>query len=187
MRVVTVLGSPRLEGNTNKVLRWVEQELTAAGHEVERLNIVEQELSGCTGCNTCKLDPDSPGCIIEDDADSVFATIMDADLLVLASPLYCWGFTSQLKTLLDRCYCLMKPLPEGKKSLVGGRGVALLMTAGGPYEGNMELIEQPLAMMCKFLELVPKGKLFVPFCTKPEELGSGQQAEAQKFAAEITA
>jgi len=185
MRIVTVLGSPRPAGNTAKALGWVEDKLKAGGHELERINVIDYNMSGCTGCNTCKLEPDEPGCIIEDDVDMLLKRMIAADLTLMATPLYCWGFTSQLKTLLDRCYSLKKPGEDGGKSLIAGKKFALLVTSAGPYEGNADALAMPFERICWFTQTVPAGKLFLTGCTTPEEMGDEVKSQALAFAQEI--
>ena len=100
MKVTTILGSPKKKkGNTAKVLGWFEDELTNLGHEVDRINIIDREVKGCLGCGTCQNKADEPGCVQKDDAVAIFENMMSADAVVYASPLYCWGFSSQMKAL----------------------------------------------------------------------------------------
>lgn len=186
MKVVSILGSARMNGNTATVLGWIEEKLSAGGHEVERVNVVDYDMSGCTGCNTCKLEPHEPGCIIEDDVDMLLKKLIGADLALFATPLYCWGFSAQLKTLLDRCYSLKKPGTDGGFSLVAGKRLALLVTSAGPYENNADVLEMPFDRIARFTQTEVAGKLFLTECTTPDELGADKRAQAEAFAAEIT-
>ena len=58
MKVVTVLGSPRPEGNTATVLSWVEDALRQMGHEVERIDVNKFTVTGCVECQRCQFEPD---------------------------------------------------------------------------------------------------------------------------------
>lgn len=185
MKVISILGSARMSGNTATVLGWIEDKLRASGHEVERINVVDYEMSGCTGCNTCKLEAHEPGCIIEDDVDMLLKKMIDAELALFATPLYCWGFTSQLKTLIDRCYSLKKPGEDGGFSLVDGMRIALLVTCAGPFEGNADALDMPFERIAKFTQTEVAGKLYLTGCTKPEELGADKREQAEAFAAKI--
>lgn len=185
MNVITVLGSARMHGNTATALGWVENTLRAEGHQVEHINVIDYEMSGCTGCNTCKLEPHEPGCIIDDDVDLLLHKMIKADLIVFATPLYCWGFSSQLKTLLDRCYSLKKPGEDGGFSLVAGKRIALLVTSAGPYENNADALEMPFERIAKFTQTEIAGTLFLTGCSTPEELGEDKRRQAEGFAARI--
>ena len=185
MKVLSVMGSPHTEGNTATVLGWVEDSLKADGHQVSRVNVVEHNINGCQACYACKQVSDAPGCVIKDDTEQVLQQFIDNDLLLLASPLYGWGYPAQLKALLDRCFSLKKPLGDTNISLVSGKKMALLMTAAGPYENNLALIEPVLAGMAWFMETEIAGKLLLPGCTKPAELGDEVKAQAVKFAGQL--
>ncbi len=66
MNIVTILGSPRKQGNTHAVLRWFE-ELAAPSHRISRIYVVDFNLHGCSGCDACQEILDEPGCVEEDD------------------------------------------------------------------------------------------------------------------------
>ena len=59
MKVMTILGSPRRNGNTAKVLGQFES-MISNGHEVERIDIVDSNVKGCVGCYACQQKPDEP-------------------------------------------------------------------------------------------------------------------------------
>ncbi|MGD2028643.1 MAG: NAD(P)H-dependent oxidoreductase [Desulfobacterales bacterium] len=79
MKVKTILGSPKKNGNPAKVVGWFEDELTHLGHEINRINIVDREVNGCLGCGTCQKKSDEPGYMQKDDAVSIFENMMFAD------------------------------------------------------------------------------------------------------------
>jgi multimeric flavodoxin WrbA len=107
MKVMTVLGSPRRNGNTAKVLGLFES-LIVDDHEMDRISIADSDVKGCTGCYACQEKPDEPGCVQKDDAVSIFERMMNSDVVVYASPLYCWSFSSQLKAFFDRHFCMVR-------------------------------------------------------------------------------
>lgn len=187
MKIVSVLGSPRMAGNTAKALGWAEERLRADGHELEHVNAVDLQMTGCIGCNTCKLEPGEPGCIHEDDVDGLLKKMIAADLVLFATPMYCWGFPSQLKMLLDRCYSLKKPGPDGGVSLVKGLRVALLVTCAGPYEGNAELLDVPWQRILWFMQAENAGTLYLTNCTTPEELDETRREQVRVFAERLAA
>lgn len=85
MKIVTVLGSPRLKGNTNHVLSIFEETVVAT-HEIERINVVSQNIQYCAGCFTCKKTTTEPGCPIEDDVPVLFDKLQASDVIIYASP-----------------------------------------------------------------------------------------------------
>ena len=185
MKVMTILGSPKKNGNTAKVLGMFES-LVSKGHEVERVNIVDADVKGCVGCYACQQNPDEPGCVQKDDAVSIFERMMGADTVVYASPLYAWSFSSQMKAFLDRHLCLVTGYDtEDYKSLFAGKRIALLVTCGGPVEGNADLIQTIFERLSDYGNCNVIGKYVVPFCTSPDAMGPEASEIAEKMAAAI--
>lgn len=172
MKVTTILGSPRKNGNTAELLGLFEKQI-AQDNEVDRINIATSDVKGCLGCYACQNVPDEPGCVQKDDAAPIFERMMNSDAVIYASPLYAWGFPSQMKALIDRSICLITGYgtPE-YKSLVEGKRTALLVTCAGPVEDNADLIQTAFERMNSFCQCNVVGKYIVPFCTTPDAIGS---------------
>ena len=121
MKIVAVMGSPRLKGNSTRLAQAfldAAQEMGAVT-EVYRLN--QMEFRGCQGCMGCKTK--SEACILEDDLAPVLAAIKEADLVLLASPVYFGDISGQLKSFFDRTYSYVTPdfssrVPPGKKAVM---------------------------------------------------------------------
>ena len=100
MKILVLNGSPR-KGNTltaiNSFVKGVSCE-----HEVEVVDTYKLDVSPCTGCRACQC---YKGCVAKDDSNMIVDKIVDADLLVFATPVYWWGITAQLKMVIDKCYC----------------------------------------------------------------------------------
>ena len=187
MRVMTVLGSPRRRGNTAAVLTWVEEELMSLGHEVDRVDITDHDVRGCIGCYACKESLETP-CIQQDDANALFARVIEADALVLSSPLYCWGLSAQLKAFVDRAICLVMGFEgPGHESRIADKRLALVATAEGPRVDNLDLLEKPFAMMCDYTMTLTAGALLVPGCPGPDALGDEVREQARALARAIVA
>ena len=71
MRLMTILGSPRRQGNTAKVLSWVEEHFRSDGWEVDRTDIVDCRVQGCGECMACQKG-NVELCSIGDDANGLF-------------------------------------------------------------------------------------------------------------------
>lgn len=186
MKIVTVLGSPRTKGNTAKVLSIFENNVEK-NHEIERINIANYTVGGCLGCYKCKKKKEDPGCVQKDDALIIFEKIIRADAIVYASPLYCWSFTSQIKPLIDRHFCLVSgDGTSDHDSLVSGKPAALLVTCAGPVEGNCDAIQHIFAGFSDYLGLAAKGNFILPFCTSPDAIGDEGSELAENLAKAIT-
>lgn len=187
MKILAIQGSPKKTGNTATVLDMLKGHLPD-GHTLERVDIVDFDVKGCTGCGTCQQVLDEPGCVQTDDAQGLFARVRQADAMVLATPLYCWGFSAQIKPFIDRHICMTKGYGTDQfTSFLDGKPLALLVTCGGPVEENADLIQTAFRRMADFLRARPVGTYVVPFCTDPAKLGDEASKTTRKMAGDITA
>ena len=188
MKVLAINSSPRKNGNTAKVLGWVEEEFRSRGHEVEHIHISDYKLEGCVGCYKCQMDPEELVCSRQDAGVEIFGRMKEADAIVYASPLYCWGFTAQVKPLIDRHLCLATGYgdPSTHKSHIESKRVALLVTAAGQEgKGNSDLITEVFKRLADYVKTDVVAQLVVPFCTQPGDLGDEHKDKACAFVGEI--
>lgn len=182
MRTMTILGSPRRHGNTAKALQWVEEQLRAEGHEIDHVNILDCNVGGCRECLACHK-PDADLCLVEDDANGLFLRMVQADLVLIAAPVFCWGFPAQIKGLIDRFYCLMDfESPRTDVPRLTGKPMSLMMTGGGEQIDNADLVFRGFTQMLGLLRARPAGNWYVPNCTTPDALGENVRAAAVHFA-----
>src|SRR5574344_2430366 len=97
MRIVVLAGSPRRNGNTDMLVGSFVKG-ASVHNEVEVIRVADLNISPCIGCERCKSS-DGITCSIDDDMSKVYGSLSHADMLVLASPVYCYGITAQLKTV----------------------------------------------------------------------------------------
>jgi multimeric flavodoxin WrbA len=187
MKVTTILGSPRARGNTATVLGQFENLMAQQGHEINRIHIMDYEVKGCLGCQACQKAIEAPGCRQQDDAVGIFKQMIASEAVVYATPLYTYGFTSQMKALIDREYCLVTGYggPE-YRSLLKGKRSALLVTCGGGIEENADLIQKVFDREGQYQEWCIVGKYVVPYCSTPEALGDKAFDTARQMALDIT-
>jgi multimeric flavodoxin WrbA len=186
MQVTTILGSPRKNGNTAQVLELFENLMAQQGHAVDRINIVDYEVKGCLGCQVCQEVRHEPGCKQQDDAVRIFERMIASDAVIYASPLYTYGFTAQMKALIDRHNCLVTGYGSPEyTSLLKGRRTALLVTCGGPVEENADLIQEVFDREGRYEQWDVVGKYVVPFCTTPDALGDRAMETAKQMAGDI--
>jgi multimeric flavodoxin WrbA len=121
MKIVAVLGSPRPQGNSAGLVRRFLAAAREQGAEAQEFSLNQMDFRGCQGCRACKSE--SEACVLEDELAAVLAAIKDADLLLLASPVYFGDIIGQLKCFFDRTYSFLNPdfssrVPPGKKAVV---------------------------------------------------------------------
>ena len=187
MKITSLFGGPRKKGNTATVLNWVEEELRHQGHTIERIHLASKTLSGCIGCSKCKEIPENPGCIQNDDAIDIINRMVGSDMVILASPLYYWGFTAQMKALMDRCHCLYRGVcgAASHTSFVENQRQAMIITAADPFENNAEQMLTAFQRFLVYNKARSAGELFVCNCTSPDELGSDIKQSAVAFAGQL--
>ena len=182
MRIMTVLGSPRRRGNTAKVLGWIEEQFQADGHQVDQAHIVDYRVQGCGECMACKKGTIEL-CSIGDDANGLFRRMVAADLVLIAAPVFCWGFPAQIKGLLDRMFCLMdlsgeQPAAPWRR----GKTMGLLLTGGSEEADNADLVIRGFQQLAKWVQAQVAGHWFVGGCTEPEAIGQDVKVRAAEFA-----
>ncbi|MCD4676971.1 MAG: flavodoxin family protein [Desulfobacula sp.] len=186
MNITILQGSARKKGNTARVLGWVEEELVSLGHEVDSIYLNSKNLNGCMGCAKCKEKPDTIGCVQKDDVPEILGKMIGSQLVIFSSPLYFWGFTAQIKAVIDRTYSLYTNYHQpGHASLVKGQRQALLVTGAGPYEDNAEGVFTAFRRMQNPHRAINSGELYIGSCTSPDKLNDSVQQQAIEFARKI--
>ena len=98
-KVLILSGSPRKGGNSDILCDQFARGAAQAGHEVEKIRVAEKNIGYCRACYACK---ESGVCVIRDDMAGILQKMIDADVIVLASPVYFYSIDAQLKTVIDR-------------------------------------------------------------------------------------
>jgi multimeric flavodoxin WrbA len=183
MQITTLLGSAKKKGNTATVLGWVEEELKAAGHDVERIYLNNKSIGGCLGCAKCRENPAEIACVQNDDAIDIMEQMIASEAVLFATPIYFWGFPAQIKTLIDRGYSLVSNYHKpGHTSLLEGKRLGLLVTGADPYEENAEGMFTTFDRLVDYYLARKSGELYVGECSVPAELPDEIKDNASKLA-----
>ena len=102
-KVLVLLGSPRKKGNSFELAQGISAGVREAGGEVETVYLNGLKISPCQACNACHKE-DRSGCAVDDDMQTLYPKISEADALVLASPVYWFTVSAQIKLFMDRWY-----------------------------------------------------------------------------------
>ena len=105
-KIVVLTGSPRKNGNSNAMAAAFVEAATGLGHTVVRFDAAELRIGGRRACETCYRT--GKACTFDDDFNTIAPKIEEADAVVFASPVYWWGFTAQLKAVVDKLYSLYR-------------------------------------------------------------------------------
>ena len=124
-KIVVVLGSPRKKGNSAILAYSAIEGIIAANGIYEVFYLNGMNIRPCQACELCKSNSNKK-CIINDDMQLIYPKLDAADSLLLASPIYMFSVTAQLKLFMDRCHANTQAL-SGKK-------IGILLTYGDPNE-----------------------------------------------------
>ena len=182
MKVCALFGGPHKTGNTATLLEEVLKGARSAGHATQRLDVADLDIRPCRGCMACK-GPEANGCIQKDDMARVHAAVGEADVLILASPMYWWNLTGPLKNTVDRFFALPFATGGGQGAFAGKK-LLLVMTSGQPAASDgREGLELVCKSMCAFtgmdwLGTVTTGTNAAPAAEQPEALRAAREAGA---------
>ena len=105
-KIVVLLGSARRNGNT-ELLAKAFADGAGKRHEVEMIFAADYRIHPCTGCNCCYT-REGNRCVQDDDMTEIYDRLAQADTVVIASPVYFYGVSAQLKALIDRLHTPMR-------------------------------------------------------------------------------
>jgi multimeric flavodoxin WrbA len=127
MKVLGIMGSPRIGGNTDLLMDEALKGARSLGAFAEKVVVEELDISPCREFNGCMKDG---RCVIRDDMDEIYQSLDEADAVVIGAPIFFYGLPAQLKALVDRCQALwarkyvlkQEPARQGRKGAFIGVG-----------------------------------------------------------------
>ena len=104
-KIYAINGSPRKNGNTAQLLQKALEGAASAGAEVKLIQLADLNFSGCRSCFTCKkLANPSPGCVLKDDLAEILKELLQADGIIMGSPIYFGAETGLYRNFLERLF-----------------------------------------------------------------------------------
>lgn len=158
MNIVILQGSPNLHGSTHLLADSFRQGAESAGHTVERIDVAHADIRPCTGCVHCGYE--GP-CVQKDDVDGIRRKILSADMVVFATPLYYYGMSAQLKTLVDR-FCAFNASLTRKHMKS-----ALLAVAWNDDDWTFEALKAHYKTLVRYLDFTDMGMILGGGCGTP--------------------
>jgi multimeric flavodoxin WrbA len=169
VKVLAISASPRLEGNSDLLLRQALAGAESAGGRTEYVRLCELKIAPCTHCNSCF---ESGKCRIEDDFQMLSTKMIEADRLIFATPIFFMTVCAQAKILIDRCQCLWAYKYVLKQPLIAADRDrrAMVIAVGGTKSTKMfESIRLTMTYYLDALEMRYTANLFV---NKVDALGA---------------
>lgn len=172
MKILVLTGSPRKNGNSNTLADNFIKGARESGHHVERFDAAFAEVHPCIGCNKCGM---NGPCVFKDDFEFVRQHIVDADVVVFATPMYYFGISAQLKTVIDRFYAINGQIHRPKKAV-------LLMTYANTALSQAEPIKSHYQTLIDYLGWKDAGQIIA---SGVWPVGAVNQTEYPKQAYEL--
>lgn len=160
--VLIISSSPRKDGNSEQLCNEFMRGAKEAGNDVELVSLRGKKMNFCLGCEVCQRNGGI--CVQKDDVSDLLDKILACDVLVLATPVYYYDFTAQMKTLIDRTFA--------KFAVIQNKEAYLLMSGASPLKEDMSvLVSSYRSFIGCFKNVVDKGIVYGTGAMNKGELG----------------
>ena len=150
-KILVISGSPKKDGNTALLLEWFRQGACLKGAEVEVVHAasLKYKTTGCISCRACQKIAGYE-CVIDDEAKPVLAKMAKVDVIVMATPLYFFAASAQLKLIFDRMFSLYKWDNEAGTMKTALKGKTLVLIASA-FEGvGLDALSKPFSLTADY-------------------------------------
>lgn len=161
MKVLLIKGSPHINGSSNILADRFMAGAKESGHEVIVFDVAHAEIAPCIACEYCHTTSRGE-CCQKDDMSELKNLILSSDMVVLATPLYFFNMSAQLKLAIDRCYSFLDKMSCQIKKL------GLIVTANNPNSHIMDIIVSNYLSIVNFLGVENAGMILATGCGTPE-------------------
>ena len=158
MKILVLTGSPNRDGSSHFLASEFIRGAEEAGHAVRVVDAARVDVAPCTGCIDCGY---NGPCVQKDDMETIRPLILDADMLVFVTPLYYYGMSAQLKTLIDR-FCAFNGQIQQKHMKS-----ALLAVAWNSDNWTFDALEAHYKTLVRYLNLRDQGMILGRGCGTP--------------------
>jgi multimeric flavodoxin WrbA len=183
LKVIGISASPRLNGNSDLLLRQALAGAESVGAQTEYLRLSDFKIAPCIECNSCYK---TGRCVVKDDFHIISAKMLDADRLIFATPIFFMTVCAQAKALIDRCQCLWAHKYVLKKPLIIAAGRdrrAMVIAVGGSKSKKMfDCIRLTMKYFFNVLDMNYAANLFVNKVEDPGQIKNHPSAMEQAFA-----
>lgn len=159
MNIVVLSGSPRKNGNTHTLVQAFMQGAEQAGHQAQHFDTATMSINPCKACTYCRQEKTLGMCVQKDDMTQIYTALKQAQAIILATPLYYFGFAAQLKLAIDRFFSIdgLKRRPD---SVGGVTKLGLLAVCGDGEEDNpMSGLVGNYRHICNYLGIENMGEV----------------------------
>ena len=158
MKIIVLMGSPNKDGSSNLLAKNFICGAEEAGHSVNVIDAAHLDIHPCTGCIHCGYE--GP-CAQQDGMETIRSAILEADMLVFVTPLYYYGMSAQLKTLIDRFCSFNSSIQEKHMKST------LLAVAWNNADWTFDALEAHYHTLVRYLNLLDMGMVLGKGCGTP--------------------
>ena len=153
--ILVISGSPKKDGNTALLVEWFAQGARSVGSSVEiiRAADLKHKVVGCISCRVCQKKA-AYRCVIKDEVSDCVARFIQADVIVMASPLYFYGASSQLKAVMDRMFSLYKWDNTANTMQTPLKGKTFVFLGSGYEDVGFDVFERPFSLTAEYTGMV---------------------------------
>ena len=124
-KAIVILGSPRKNGNSTILANRAMEGMKAVGGTYEVFYLHGMNIHPCQACDSCKQD-NLNECVVDDDMQLIYPKLVEADAILISSPIYMFTISAQMKLFMDRCYA--------NYPVLNGKRIGVVLTYGGTDE-----------------------------------------------------
>ena len=168
MKIVLLMASPNPHGSTGILADRFRQGAEESGHTVEMIEVCKLHINPCTGCVACGYEGD---CVQRDDNDIIRNKLLNCDMVVFATPLYYYGMSAQLKTVVDR-FCAYNGSLH-RRHLKS----ALLTVAWNGDDWTFDALEAHYKTLVRYIRFEDMGMILGRGCGSPSMTKAGPYPE----------
>lgn len=151
-KILILTGSPRRNGNTDRLAQSFAKGAEES-NQVEIVSVCDYKVNPCIGCNSC-FSREGNRCFQNDDMTAIYEKLSQADILIIASPVYFYGISSQLKAIIDRLHTPLRNSFNIKK-------LGLILVGAATLPELFDAIITQYKLVLNFFKLEDAGSVLV--------------------------
>ena len=155
MKIVVLAGSPHKKGTSNTLVEEFKRGAEEVGKQVEIIDLAHMDIHPCMGCDACGMNGD---CIQKDKGNEILNKIIESDAIIIASPVYYYNISSQLKMMIDRFYA--KTTKITNRNLKAG----VIMTAWNNDDWTYDAIDKYFDILFDYMHYKDSGRIYGKGC-----------------------
>jgi multimeric flavodoxin WrbA len=149
--ILMISGSPKKDGNTHALMTWFQEGARAGGATVEVVRAADLKVRhpGCTSCRACQKNREY-GCVVKDDLSGLIQKMIGADVIVMATPLYFFAMSAQIKMVMDRMFSLYKWDNDANTMATVLKGKTLMLMASAYEDVGLRDLQIPFKITADY-------------------------------------